>query len=138
MKAADTSCSDDSASAAVRVLIADDNPYFLNAACHFLESCGLQTSRATNGKDALALVHGGETPYDTILIGDSIDDDAGLQLATALRNGGYQGRIVIKSGGLSPERKQAYLSLGVFAMVEIPVNLHRLLKLVQTPRCGHE
>jgi CheY-like chemotaxis protein len=139
MKAEYPPDSDDSALGTkhdLRVLIADDNIYFLNVVCHFLEICGHQTNRVTNGKDALGLIQGSKTQYDTILVEDSIDGGAGLRLLGDLRDGGYQGRIVIKSGKLSPTLKEAYQSLGADAFIEIPVDMRHLLRLVQTPSAG--
>lgn len=116
-----------------RVMCVDDNHYFLTASSRFLATCGHVVTQVTNGKDAIALVRENNDRYDVILVEDSISDLGGTEVVRALRDCGFQRRILIKASDLSPARRVAYESLGVYAMIETPVDLYKLLRCIQNP-----
>ena len=67
----------------LRVLIAEDTPFFLNLICSYLESSGLEVLRATNGREALDVLQ--EHDVDLIISDIEMPIMNGFEFAREVR-----------------------------------------------------
>lgn len=97
--------------AALRVLIADDNPGIRELLKVLLSRAGMTAIEAADGREALRLI--AEDPPDVVLL-DWVMDDGGLDLARELINAhGMVGRVIMLTGLLDPRDRSAAIQIGI-------------------------
>jgi len=122
-----------------RVLIVDDDRIFLKATAAKLQAAGFQVRTAKEGSEAIAAL--GESPADVILMDISFPADVcnggmgswdGFQITSWLRGlpSTKGARFIIVSNSDSTSNRQQAQQLGAVAYFQKPLDLDRLLAVV--------
>ena len=117
----------------LRILCADDNPYFRHFVIGFITDYGYEVAEVATASEALSLVRERPKYYDLIIISDWLPDMGGVELFQALRLIPYDGRIVITTPKLSPEQKARYASLGASSFLMVPAGYSEVLRIINPP-----
>lgn len=119
-----------------RVLVVDDELQvraFLDEALHFL---GYAVTVAEAGAAALALLE--VERFDMVVTDHRMPGMTGLELARALRERGFSGRIFVVSGVLSARERADYEALRVAGMAAKPISLSELNGLLRGWRIARD
>jgi two-component system, sensor histidine kinase len=116
--------------AAVRVLLAEDNPTNQIVATAQLQALGIdRIVTVENGSEAVAAALQGS--FDLILMDIHMPELNGYDAARALRRAGVATPIVAMTANVMPEERAAYLAAGMDDCLAKPMDLTRLRHLVQ-------
>jgi two-component system response regulator YesN len=111
-----------------RILAVDDEHVIGESIACLLEAPHRKIAVAENGRDALAMV--AKEKFDLIITDHRMPRSGGLELVRKLRQGKYNGKIVVLSGHLSPDNIGVYEQLDVDEVVCKPVNAEDLNHIV--------
>lgn len=101
-----------------RVLIADDDPGHLKSLCLLIESIGLQTAKATNGEEAIAMLDA--SPFDILLLDLQMPKLDGHQVLERVRGNAPSPGVIIVSGEPSWDKAQNTLRMGADDFIRKP------------------
>jgi DNA-binding response OmpR family regulator len=79
-----------------------------------------------SGHAALARLDANFDLYDVIIVDEKMPKLTGVELVTAIRQRGINGKIIVVSAHLSQEVREAYAQMGVQAMFAKPFNVEEL------------
>ena len=113
------------------VLCVDDDETVRTVLAQLLTSKGHNVSLAKSGAEALACVNA--VRFDVVITDSLMPQMTGLELVRSLRSIAYPGKIIVFSGGLSPEAVTAYEALKVDMIARKPLGLGGILALLQKP-----
>ncbi|MGH7207638.1 MAG: response regulator, partial [Nitrospiraceae bacterium] len=111
------------------ILVVDDDPLILDLLVQFLTLRGYRVRAAKNGRDALALVRQ-ESPQ-MILLDIIMPGMNGVEVLRELRAQEFAGSVVALTGAQSEELLQEAWNLGLQEVVGKPIDLDRLLLVIQ-------
>ena len=111
------------------ILVVDDDPLILDLLVQFLSLRGYQVRAAQNGREALALVRQ-ESPH-MILLDIVMPGMNGVEVLRELRAQEFAGSVVALTGAQSEEVLQEAWNLGLQEVISKPIDLDRLLMVVQ-------
>lgn len=111
------------------ILVVDDDPLILDLLVQFLSLRGYRVRAAKNGQEALALVRQ-EAPH-MILLDIVMPGMNGVEVLRELRAQEFAGSVVALTGAQSEELLQEAWNLGLQEVISKPVDLDRLLMVVQ-------
>lgn len=111
------------------VLVVDDEPLVCDLLVRFLSLRGYRAFGVKDGREALQIV--GDTPPDAILLDMIMPGMAGIDVLRALREKEYPGGIIIMSGSQSEELLEEAWNLGPQEILLKPIDLDRLLTVIQ-------
>src|SRR5690349_2484803 len=111
-----------------RILAVDDEPVIGESIACLLEAPHRKIEVAENGQDALARVAKGK--FDVVITDHRMPRSGGLELVRKLRSQGFDGKIVVLSGHLSPDNIGVYEDLDVDEVVGKPLNSEDLNQIV--------
>jgi len=116
---------------AVRLLLVDDDVYALQAVSetlrHFLPSLTIET--CVNPVSALSRLRG--ESFSVVLSDFTMPDMHGLRLLRAAREGGSDASFIVMTGNSTDDMLTEGLRLGMFALVDKPLNRTTFIPLVQ-------
>lgn len=104
-----------------RVLLVDDEPDLRFAVRLMLRRGGFDVSEAGDGIEALDRWREASEPFDAIILDQRMPRMTGLEAAVALREAGYGGALLLFSGYLDGEAKDAADELGIPTMAKVDV-----------------
>src|SRR5438477_11918401 len=116
--------------ALLRILAVDNEPSvtlslkFVFAGPHYEFTC------VENGTAALARIDADCNPYDVIIVDQKMPQLTGVELVSALRERGINGKIIVVSAHLSSEIREAYARMDVHEMFPKPFNVAELRSAV--------
>ncbi|MDR6093112.1 two-component system sensor histidine kinase EvgS [Stenotrophomonas sp. SORGH_AS321] len=118
------------ASAALRVMVVDDNPINLSVVTDQLEWLGYRVHQASGGSAALQALGGG-LPVDLVLTDCSMPDVSGMALAEAIRGdetarGSPRLPIIGYTANALPEARVACLAAGMDDVLVKPLDISQL------------
>ncbi len=111
-----------------RILLVDDNELVVRSFARYLERAGHQVTSIRDGQDALRLIEHDYDQYDFLLTDLNMPGLSGADLIKAVRLLPFKGRIVVMSGFVTPEQKDALLLQGAAVVLSKPITPDRLLK----------
>jgi two-component system, sensor histidine kinase len=116
--------------AALRVLLAEDNPTNQIVATAQLQALGIdRVTVVENGSEAVeAALHGS---FDLILMDIHMPEMNGFDAARALRRAGVATPILAMTANVMPDEHAAYLAAGMEDCLAKPMDMARLRQLVQ-------
>ena len=111
------------------VLVVDDEPLLCDLLVRFLSLRGYRAFGVKGGHDALRVVE--EMPPDAIVLDLIMPGMPGIDVLRALRDRAYPGGIIIMTGSHSEELLGEAWGLGPQEILIKPVDLERLLTVIQ-------
>ena len=85
---------------------------------------------AVHGIDALDLYQDYDGKFDAIITDNEMSEMYGLELVKFLRETGFQGRIIVMSGGMAPQKLAKYRALGIDGFLAKPFGVTLLIDLL--------
>ncbi|MEM1416613.1 MAG: ATP-binding protein, partial [Myxococcota bacterium] len=121
------------AECSLRVLLAEDNAVNQKVATKLLQRLGITPDVASNGAEAVELVH--QARYDLILMDMQMPVMDGLQATRTIRESGLdpQPRILALTANAMPEDRKRCLDAGMDGFLAKPLRLETLRKAVLEP-----
>jgi len=105
-----------------RILLVDDEPYFLNAIQEHLELLGYQVSSFSNGADALDIFRENPAGYDLVLTDQSMPGMSGIQLSAHIREINPTIPIILCTGFSDQITKETAIHFSISRFLMKPVN----------------
>jgi CheY-like chemotaxis protein len=115
-----------SAKGVLKILTVDDDPAIAACLSFVLKSPRYQLTSARNGREALARLSAAEEPYDIIITDNQMPQLSGVELVQALREQNFAGKIMVLSGQLTPESRDAFTRMKVDAILDKPFDNYEL------------
>ena len=106
----------------------DDEPVIGESIAYNLDAPHRKISVAMNGREALTMA--ARQKFDVVITDHRMPEAGGLELARALRNRKYKGKIVVLSGHLSPENIGVYEELEIDEVISKPCIMEELRDVV--------
>jgi two-component system capsular synthesis sensor histidine kinase RcsC len=102
------------------ILCADNDPLTLASLKVALEFYGFNVIPASDGIAALAEFRAHETDIDAVVVGNELKPGGGAELVRALREKGFQGRIVVMFEKLGVDGLYDYQDLAISGLFHKP------------------
>lgn len=116
--------------AATKILAVDDN-WSISSSMPFIFAAPLyELTTSAEGGDALTKLEANPNGYDVIIVDQKMPYMSGVQLVQAIRQLGISGKIVVLSGHLSPEVREAYGLMSVQIIMDKPFDIEELRSVV--------
>jgi CheY-like chemotaxis protein len=111
---------------ALRILSVDDEPSVAACLSFIFERPRYELTSARHGGDALTRLAAATAPYDVVITDNEMPCVSGIELVRELRERSFGGKIIVLSGYLTNEMREAYARLNVDAIVEKPFDNYEL------------
>ena len=118
--------------APLRILAVDNEPSVTLSLRFVFSEPPYELTCVGDGKAALARLDANSVPYDVIIVDEKMPGLTGVELVSAIKQRGINGKIIIVSAHLLPEIRQAYKRLGVHVMFDKPFNVEQLRSAVHS------
>ena len=112
--------------AAVRILAVDNEPSVRLSFRYVFSDPHYELTCVDSGKAALARLDANSDLYDVIIVDEKMPHLTGLELVSAIRQRGINGKIIVVSAHLSSELGEAYERMDVHVMFSKPFNVDEL------------
>lgn len=117
-------------SAALRVLIVDDEPLIRWALSETLAQAGHVVIEASHANTAIRAVTDASEPVDVVLLGCRLPDSNDLTLLSTLRRLSPRSQVVLMTAYGTPEVTKGALELGACRVVHKPMEMRDVAALV--------
>jgi two-component system capsular synthesis sensor histidine kinase RcsC len=112
--------------APLRILAVDNEPSVTLSFRYVFTGPRYELTCVDSGHAALAKLDANWDLYDIIIVDEKMPKLTGLELVSAIRQRGINGRIIVVSAHLSPDIREAYERLSVQFMFGKPFNVEEL------------
>ncbi len=112
----------------ISLLIADDNPAMLTTLRDILEEEGVHVMTAASGMEAIAICR--KNRFDVILLDVRMPDINGVETYRRIKEISEGTRVIMMSAFSVEELKREALKEGAIAFLQKPVDVEKLLKIV--------
>ena len=112
--------------APLRILAVDNEPSVTLSLRFVFGDPRYELTCVANGNAALARLDANSDLFDVIIVDEKMPVLTGVELVTAIRHRGINGKIIVISAHLSPEIRESYDRLGVHVMFSKPFNVDEL------------
>src|ERR1700694_4421990 len=109
--------------AALKILAVDNEPSVTLSLRYIFAGPRYKLTSVESGIDALARLDANSDPYDVIIVDEKMPHLTGVELVSAIRKRGINGKIIVVSANLSPEIREAYERMDVHVMFSKPFNV---------------
>jgi CheY-like chemotaxis protein len=116
--------------APLRILAVDNEPSVTLSLRFVFADPRFEMTCVESGHAALARLDANSNLYDVIIVDHKMPNLTGLELVSAIRKRGVNGRIVVVSAHLTPEIREAYEQMDVHVMFSKPFNVDELRSAV--------
>ena len=116
--------------APLRILAVDNEPSVTLSLRYVFTGPRYELTCVESGPAALARLDANFDLYDVIIVDHKMPKLTGVELVTAIRQRGINGKIVVLSAHLSPEVRESYSRLYVHLMFSKPFNVEELRSAV--------
>ena len=113
-----------------RVLIVDDEALIRWSLAETLGDHGYGVLQAADGQGAVEALTGASRPVDVIMLDYRLPDSNNLQLLARIRAMSPRSRVVLMTAFGTPELASEALRLGVFCVVNKPIDMREVADLV--------
>lgn len=110
----------------LKILAVDDEPSIAACLSFIFRGPRFELTRARNGKDALARLSAAAAPYDVVITDNQMPQLSGVELVRALRERSFGGKIIVLSGHLTPENRDAFTQMNVDTILDKPFDNYEL------------
>ena len=115
-----------SAKRVLKILTVDDEPAMAACLSAIFRGPRYELTSARNGREALARISAAAAPYDVVITDNQMPQLSGVELVRALRERSFAGKIMVLSGELTPECRDAFTEMKVDAILDKPFDTHEL------------
>jgi len=120
-----------------KILVVDDDVALAECVDHFLQEAGFPVHVVNDSSDALARITAKIDGYDILISDNSMPHLSGSQLIEQARKAGFQGKIVVYSGSVSPDEELEFKAVGADVILRKPFDLKMLVPTI-VDLCGHD
>jgi len=113
-----------------RILVCDDEEPMRFAVSTVLCRAGFHVETANDGRQALELIRRQPECYQIVITDNAMPRLDGISLVQQLRADGFEGKLVVLSGGLDAAGYERYTELCVDEIISKPLNAERLRQVV--------
>jgi len=113
------------------ILLADDDPVIRKLVESILVNLGQNVEVVTDGKEAIEVFTRRPGVFDMLITDHSMPHANGLELVRYLRANGFEGKIIVISGSLTPELEALYLARHVDKILQKPFTMERLRETLE-------
>lgn len=110
-----------------KILVVDDDPSIAACLSFIFKRPRYDLTSARNGNEALARLSATAVPYDVIITDNEMPQLSGVELVRKLRERSFRGKIMVLSGHLTSETREAYAQMKVDAILDKPFDNYELL-----------
>jgi two-component system response regulator HydG len=121
--------SDDGRGGRARILVVDDEPDVREMMCTLLAAEGYEVVAVEGGLQALSAAQ--RTRFDLVTMDLRMPGMGGREALSRLRALDPAIQVLVVSGYATPEESEACMALGAYAVVRKPLDILRLLVLVE-------
>ena len=115
---------------ALRILAVDDEPSVTLSLRFVFGDPRYELTCVDDGNTALARLDANSDLFDVIIVDEKMPRLTGVELVSAIRQRGINGKIIVVSAHLSPEIREAYARMDVHMMFSKPFNVEELRSAV--------
>jgi len=115
---------------ALRILAVDDEPSVTLSLRFVFGDPRYELTCVDDGNAALARLDANSDLFDVIIVDEKMPRLTGVELVSAMRQRGINGKIIVVSAHLSPEIREAYARMDVHMMFSKPFNVEELRSAV--------
>ena len=115
---------------ALRILAVDDEPSVTLSLRFVFGDPRYELTCVDDGNTALARLDANSDLFDVIIVDEKMPRLTGVELVSAMRQRGINGKIIVVSAHLSPEIREAYARMDVHMMFSKPFNVEELRSAV--------
>jgi DNA-binding response OmpR family regulator len=116
--------------APVKILAVDNEPTITLSLRYVFGGPRYELTCAESGDAALARLDANPDPYDVIIVDQKMPHLTGVELVTAIRQRGLNGKIIVLSAHLSSEVREDYARMDVHEMFAKPFDVEELRSAV--------
>ncbi|HEX7516835.1 MAG TPA: response regulator [Chthoniobacterales bacterium] len=116
--------------APLRILAVDNEPSVTLSLRFVFGDPRYELTCVDNGNAALARLDANSDLYDVIIVDEKMPHLTGVELVSAIRQRGINGKIIVVSAHVTSEIREAYERLGVHFMFGKPFNVEELRSAV--------
>ena len=113
--------------AALRILLVDDELDIRQASANFLRARGCTVVTASDGNEAIKILHQSEYGFDLMVTDLTMPKMTGLELVKSIRAKGITIPVILSSGILDQELQETYMNLGINGFLAKPWTGEQLL-----------
>ncbi|WP_136808197.1 PAS domain S-box protein [Desulfosediminicola flagellatus] len=115
-----------------RVLIVDDEAYFLEVVVDSLKLLGYQVTASQSSVDTLKIFRENPDNYDLVITDQTMPDMTGVQLIQEIRTINQSIPIILCTGYSETVTEQSASYYGITGFLMKPINVHDLAKAIDT------
>jgi len=116
--------------APLRILAVDNEPTITFSLKYVFAGPRYEFTSADSGEAALTRLDANPDPYDVIIVDQKMPHQSGVELVTAIRQRGLNGKIIVLSAHLSSEVRADYARMDVNEMFDKPFDVEELRSAV--------
>ena len=112
-----------------KILIVDDDEDLLEIMAERLKMRGMTVASARTADDAFVMIE--QEPFDVVIVDFMLPGIDGLQAINTIRKTRPDLRIILQTAYATAEKEQEALAMGALGVVEKPMDLDRLIRLIK-------
>jgi CheY-like chemotaxis protein len=116
--------------APLRILAVDNEPSVTLSLRFVFAEARYELTCVENGNAALARLDVNSDLYDVIIVDEKMPHLTGVELVSAIRKRGINGKIIVVSAHLTSDVREAYKRMDVHVMFSKPFNVEELRSAV--------
>jgi CheY-like chemotaxis protein len=120
-----------------RILVVDDDAALAECVHDFLRDAGYAVDVVTDSSEALGRITAAPGEYHILISDNSMPQLTGGQLIEGARKAGFQGKVVVYSGSVSPDEEAEFKAVGADVILRKPFDLKMLVPTI-IDLCGHD
>src|SRR6266481_2406514 len=117
--------------ALLRILAVDNEPSVTLSLKFVFAGPHYEFTWAENGNAALARIDANCDPYDVFIVDQKMPHLTGVELVSAIRKRGINGKIIVVSAHLSSDVREAYAQMDVHEIFAKPFDIGELRSAVE-------
>ncbi len=115
-----------------KILIVDDDEDLLEIMAERMKMRGMEVTSAQTADEAFVMIE--REPFDIIIIDFMLPGIDGLQAIKTIRKTRPDMRIILQTAYATSEKEKEALAMGAWGVVEKPMDLDRLTRLIKDKR----
>jgi DNA-binding NtrC family response regulator len=115
-----------------KILIVDDDEDLLEIMAERMKMRGMEVTSAQTADEAFLMIE--REPFDVIIIDFMLPGIDGLQAIKTIRKTRPDMRIILQTAYATSEKEEEALAMGAWGVVEKPMDLDRLTRLIKDKR----
>ncbi len=122
----------------INILVVEDNEINMQIMCSLLQSAGIQTNKAYDGKEAVDIFNKNKNKYDLIFMDIQMPGMDGLEAAKQIREVNQKIPIIALSANVMKEAVNSSKNAGMNEHINKPVNIYVLYKALVKYLCNED